>query len=130
IRTIFNTDRSSAWGMHREVSVDFEASRAFSVGGHARFSPRGKDVDVKPVPKPDVAVIANYATSDLLMSGEALGAKKYIGGKPAMVRVPYGKGQIILFAFRPQFRGQPRDTFKLIFNAIYNATMDTFPGTS
>ena len=61
------------------------------------------------------------------MSGWALGENKYIAGKPSMVRVPLGEGKVVLFAFRPQFRGQPRGTYKLIFNALYNSTMSKDP---
>jgi hypothetical protein len=33
--------------------------------------------------------------------------------------VPFGKGEIVMFGLRPQFRGQPHGTFKLLFNAIF-----------
>jgi len=67
--------------------------------------------------------IVNYAAEDLLMSGWALGTE-HIASKSALVRVPLGDGEIILFGFRPQFRGQPRGTYKLIFNALHAATID------
>ena len=66
-----------------------------------------------------VKVIARYPSdpSKILLSGWALGAEK-IAGKAALVEVTYGKGKIILFGFRPQYRGQSLATFPLFFNAI------------
>ena len=58
------------------------------------------------------------------MSGWANGEKRYIGNKAAMVEAEYGEGKVILFGFRPQFRGQPRATYKLVFNAIYASVME------
>ena len=36
-----------------------------------------------------------------------------------LVEVGLGEGRIVLFGFRPQFRGQAVSTFKLLFNAIH-----------
>jgi hypothetical protein len=67
--------------------------------------------------------VATYADEELLMSGWAAGTE-FIAGKTALAQVPHGDGEVILFGFRPQFRGQPRGTYKLIFNALLNATID------
>ena len=65
-----------------------------------------------------------YANQDLLMSGWANGENRYLRNKAAMLDVAYEKGNIVLFGFRPQFRGQPRGTYKLIFNAIHQAALN------
>jgi len=67
--------------------------------------------------------VVNYADEELLMSGWAEG-EEFIAGKSAVARVPHGGGEVIIFGFRPQFRGQPRGTYKLIFNALLNSTTD------
>jgi hypothetical protein len=43
-------------------------------------------------------------------------------GKPALVEARFGRGRVVLFAFRPQFRGQPFGTFKFLLNAFYLAS--------
>ncbi|MBK7705747.1 MAG: hypothetical protein IPJ30_08175 [Acidobacteria bacterium] len=67
----------------------------------------------------NVEIIARYPEKkeDILLSGWALGAEK-IAGKAALVSINIGKGKIVLFGFRPQYRGQSLATFPLFFNAI------------
>ncbi len=62
------------------------------------------------------------------MSGWIHGQEK-IEGKRAVLRVRMGAGQIILFGFRPHFRGQSHGTFKLVFNSIYSSASDWSTGT-
>jgi hypothetical protein len=71
-----------------------------------------------PLPASNVNVIARYpADRNPLLSGWLLGEKR-IRGKAALVEVKLGKGRIILFGFRPQYRGQSLATYPLFFNAI------------
>jgi hypothetical protein len=76
-----------------------------------------------------VDIVARYAEDDLLMSGWAMGEERYLAGRPAMVSVGMGQGSVVLFGFKPQFRGQPRGTYKLLFNAINRATVRRPPAT-
>ena len=123
IRTAVNTNHPLAAGMQGEVAASFNRSRAFQTLVKSTKGEGGTEFTVEPAPKPDVEVIATYAKNDILMSGWALNEKKYIGGKAAMVSVGHGEGNVILFAFRPQFRGQPRATYKLVFNSIYSGSL-------
>jgi hypothetical protein len=71
-----------------------------------------------PLPASSVHVIAKYPSDrNALLSGWLLGEKR-IRGKAALVEVMLGKGRIILFGFRPQYRGQSLATYPLFFNAI------------
>jgi Zinc carboxypeptidase len=70
------------------------------------------------VPASNVHVIASYpADKDPLLSGWLLGGD-LIKGKAALVEVTMGKGRIILFGFRPQYRAQSLATYPLFFNAL------------
>jgi hypothetical protein len=63
------------------------------------------------------AIIARYPEDHLLASGWLLG-ESYIKGRAALVEVPMGRGQAVLFGFRPQYRGQSYQAFKLFFNSL------------
>ncbi len=62
-------------------------------------------------------VIARYAKENVLRSGWLRGEDR-IKDKIALAEVTMGKGRIVLFAFRPQHRGQTWGTFPFIWNAI------------
>jgi hypothetical protein len=66
----------------------------------------------------EARVIARFANAnEVLLSGWLLGSEK-IGGKAAIVEVKRGKGRVIMFAFRPQYRGQSWATLPFLLNAI------------
>ena len=126
VRAKVDTDHPLAWGMQKEVAVSFVRSRAFDIVELTREREGGQEETKEPPPLP-VENVVTYADEDILMSGWALGEESNIGGMGAVVRVRHGQGEIVLFAFRPQFRGQPRGTYKLFFNALHGATLEDMP---
>ena len=123
IRAKVDTNSDLTYGLPQELAVSFSRSRAFQVMVPSR-SGEGGEEDTKEAEKPAVKTMVRYAGKDLLMSGWALGEEKYLKNKAAMMEVKRGEGSIVLFAFRPQFRGQTRATYKLIFNAIFAAATE------
>ncbi len=58
-----------------------------------------------------------YPASNVLASGWLLG-EKFIAGQAPLVDIPSGKGHVILFGMRPQYRGQSYLALKMLFNAL------------
>jgi len=62
-------------------------------------------------------VLAKYPSEGSpLLSGFLLG-EEHLQGYSAAMEVFHGDGRIILLGMRPQWRGQPFGTFKILFNA-------------
>jgi hypothetical protein len=68
-------------------------------------------------PSRATAVATYQASGDPLLSGWLLGGAK-LNGKAAMVDVAQGKGHVVLYGFRPQYRAQTMATQPLIWEAI------------
>ena len=113
-------------GMQRESVAFFVNSQAFDVwdakapAGPPRFTgsdERKKDPFTQLGEHDGIRILAMYPKSDPLLSGWLMGEKR-IEGKVAAVSVPFGQGRIVLIGFRCQFRGQPENTFPLLFNSL------------
>jgi hypothetical protein len=101
LRTQLDASSNLTFGMEPETIAWFEQSPAFEV------------LDAN-----TVRVIARYPNNtNPLLSGWILG-DQLLRGKAALVEAKLGKGRVIMFGFRPQYRGQSLATFPLLFNAI------------
>jgi Zinc carboxypeptidase len=110
LRIELDTNNPLTNGMPKESIAWAEDSPVFEV---VRTESGGDRLDAS-----HVQVVAWYPKDkDPLLSGWLLGGEK-IKGKAALVEVKLGKGRIILFGFRPQYRGQSLATYPLFFNAI------------
>jgi len=105
-RIRLDTASALTQGMPEETVAWFESSPAFEVRDATR-----------------ARVIGRYpaAANEVLLSGWVMGAQ-HVVGKGAMVEVRRGRGRVILYGFRPQYRGQTQATYPLIFNALRTAT--------
>ncbi|HKB68768.1 MAG TPA: M14 metallopeptidase family protein [Pyrinomonadaceae bacterium] len=119
LRIELDTSNPIARGMPKESIAWVEDSPVFEIIRDNRgSSPTVKEGSASEMSAANVTVIARYpADRNPLLSGWLLGENR-IRGKAALVEVSLGKGRIILFGFRPQYRGQSLATYPLFFNAI------------
>ena len=107
LRTQLDASSNLSFGVEKESIAWFEDSPAFEVTDPAT-----------------VKVIAKYPDGESpLLSGWILG-DKLIRGKAALVEAKLGKGRVVMFGFRPQYRAQSLATFPLLFNSILTSKLE------
>jgi hypothetical protein len=106
------------------LKIEFDKNEPLAAGSPALESKPGEGIawfETGPAFETlsdEARVVARFgAAKDVLLSGWLLGSEK-IGGRGAIVEVKRGRGRIIMFAFRPQYRGQTVATLPFLFNAI------------
>jgi hypothetical protein len=96
---------SIATAMPRRTIAWFEGSPAFAVTDSTR-----------------VRILGRYPADPaaVLLSGWVLHPER-VAGRAALLEATMGRGRVILFGFRPQYRGQSLATYPLLFNALLAA---------
>jgi hypothetical protein len=87
-----------AFGSTLKVPIFYENGPLFHVSGDAHS-------------------VASFTTDKPLLSGWILGGE-FLKGASAIAEEPVGKGRIVLFGFRPQYRAQSEVTYKFLFNSL------------
>jgi hypothetical protein len=111
VRLTVDTSQPLAFGMPKDTIAFVSGGQAFDLNLAPEYNHGDREI----------RVAARFAAKDLLASGYVSGEKAVLG-KAALVDARFGAGHVVLFAFRPQFRGQPFGTFKFLLNAIYLAS--------
>jgi hypothetical protein len=101
-RLELDTTAAEAHGMHPESIAWFEGGPAFDV-----------------LDSSQVRVIGRYPDdpAQLLLSGWVLHPER-VAGRAALVEARVGQGRVVLFGFRPQYRGQSLETYPLLLNSL------------
>jgi hypothetical protein len=105
-----------AAGMEASAVAMFADSQAFQIIAPAA---EGKQRATR-----DVDVYVEYPRQNFMVSGWELGGARYLAGRVAAAHVQVGNGHAVIMGFRPHWRGQPHNTFKLLFNPLFLSTID------
>ena len=109
---------TAAWlegGYAFEIAQD---ARVRVIGRYGNLSPARAVADSAEAGGGDAGAMHGAPHDDgLLLSGWLQGGE-HIAGRPAIVDISRGEGRIILFGFRPQYRGQSLATLPLLFAAL------------
>lgn len=102
-RMLLTKDHPLTLGMEEEIGVFYRGTPVFQT------SVPSLDLDRR--------VIGKFPEDEILLSGYSEN-EKLLGNKTGLVWLKKGKGQLVLFAFNPQFRASTNVSYKLLFNSI------------
>jgi hypothetical protein len=111
------------------VRMQLETTHPVSYGAPAELVAmfrRGTTFEIKDSSK--VQTVAHFPDKDLLASGWAIGADK-LRNRAAIVDAKVDKGHVFMFGIDAVYRGQPRGTIKLVFNAILHGRAEEVTGS-
>jgi hypothetical protein len=110
-----------AYGYDQDnLSVYYKQGAAlFNVGGGAGGGRGGFGGAAPQGPAARVILRMNSNVDSLLVSGGMLHGEE-MAGKAAVVDVPLGKGNIVMFGIRPMWRFESHGSFALVLNAMAN----------
>jgi Zinc carboxypeptidase len=107
--TVDNTD-PVAYGMPPQVYMDFDKNPVFGLLPDAQLK--------------HTRAVAWFSGDDPLASGWAWG-QQYLNGGTAVVDSNVDGGKVLVMGPLVTFRGQPHDTFKMLFNGVYYGNGET-----
>ena len=110
-----------AYGYDQDnVSVYYKQGAAlFNIGGGAGGGRGGFGPAAAQAPAARVILRMNSNVDSLLVSGGMLHGEE-MAGKAAVVDVPLGKGNMVMFGIRPMWRFETHGSFALVLNAMAN----------
>lgn len=108
LRVTVDNTHPLAFGMPAEAIITMTGGQAFEITLMKEYNKGNREAKA----------VVSYAKQNLLASGWLQGERE-AAGRAGMVEARLGDGRVVLFGFRPQFRGQSFGTFKLLLNAIY-----------
>ncbi len=103
-----------------EVNRDHPMARGFTAPVPGVWFEDSPAFDITDASKAK-AILTYPASGNPLLSGWLMGAQR-LNGKAAMVEATVGRGKVVLYGFRPQYRGQTNATLPLIWDAIGRST--------
>lgn len=140
--TLVAVDGASRWAIDaldlpvRDVASDWSAEQFFAPGSIFRLELDTAHALTRGMPAQTIAwferspvfeitdssrarAVARFPADStaVLLSGWVLGRGR-VAGRPALIEVRVGTGRVVLFGFRPQYRGQSLATYPLLFNAL------------